>query len=239
MNTERMRRYWDQAARTNATWYVDTSQRYDEPDLDRFFADGRTVVGEALDEHEHLLPGHGLAVDLGCGVGRLSRALAERFDEVVGVDVAPEMVARARELVPDDRVRFEVGDGASLAPVEDATADLVLSFVVFQHIPDPEVIAAYVHEAARVLRPGGLLVFQWNDLPGSRRWALTRELRHLLARLGVERERHRGRTHREFLGSRVPVARVRRMLDDAGLDEVEVRNPGEFWAWMWAQKPGT
>lgn len=232
-----MRQYWDRAALTNATWYVDTSQRYDAPDMDRFFADGRTVVAQALDDHEHLLPGHGLAVDVGCGVGRLSRALAERFDAVVGVDVSPEMVARARELVPDPRVRFEVGDGASLRPVDTGTADLVLSFVVFQHIPDPDVIAAYVREAGRVLRPGGLLVFQWNDLPGSRRWAFAREVRHTLARAGLARARHRGRTHREFLGSRVPLARVRRMLAEAGLEEVEVRNPGEFWAWMWARKP--
>lgn len=232
-----MRRFWDEAARTNATWFVDTSQRYDAPDLDRFFADGRRVVAEALDDHEHLLPSRGLAVDVGCGVGRLSKALAERFDHVVGVDVSPEMVARARDMVGDDRVRFAVGDGTSLAVVEDATADLVLSFVVFQHIPTPGVIAAYVRDAGRVLRPGGLLVFQWNDLPGSRRWAITRELRHGLARLGVERRRHRGRTHREFLGSRVPLSDVRAMVARAGLREVEVRNAGQFWAWMWAQKP--
>lgn len=238
MGTDGMRAFWDRAARENATWFVDTSQAYDSPDLDRFFEDGRRVVGHALDGRD--LPGHGLAVDIGCGVGRLSRALGERFDRVLGVDVSPEMVARARDMNADrDHLEFHVGTGAGLDPVPDASADLVLSFVVFQHIPDPDVVLAYLREAGRVLRPGGLLAFQWNNLSGGRRWAAAREVRDRLSRVGVRRSSDRGRNVREFLGSRIPLAPIRRVLAESGLEELEVQNPGEFWAWMWARRAET
>src|SRR5688500_3858783 len=118
-----MRRYWDDAARTNAAWYVDTSLSFDHPDFERFFATGRTIVDEALSGSPVAPPGDGLAVEIGSGLGRVCLALADRFERVVGVDISPEMVERAKELVPDERVSFVVGSGSSLRPVEDGTAD--------------------------------------------------------------------------------------------------------------------
>jgi SAM-dependent methyltransferase len=57
---------------------------------------------------------------------------------------------------------LHVTSGADLAPVPDASAELVFSYIVFQHIPSREVIANYVREAARVLKPGGAFKFQLN-----------------------------------------------------------------------------
>src|SRR5262245_29548359 len=120
-----MRTYWDEAARTNAVWYVDTDTSFDAPDMDAFFATGRTVVAEALDEQDLATPpGNDLAVEIGPGVGRICKALRERFDRVVGIDVSPEMVERAKAMVPDDGIEFVVGDGRSLHPVATGTADL-------------------------------------------------------------------------------------------------------------------
>ena len=101
-----MRAYWDDAARRNAVWYVDTSLSYEGPDMDRFFETGRRIVSEALDGSPVPLPGTGTAVEIGAGLGRVCRALADRFDRVVGLDVSPEMVERARGLVDDPRVSF-------------------------------------------------------------------------------------------------------------------------------------
>jgi SAM-dependent methyltransferase len=232
-----MRAYWDEAARTNAAWYVDTSLDYDSPDIEKFFETGRVIVTEALEGSPLWPPGLGRAVEIGSGLGRVCRALAERFEHVVGVDISPEMVARARELVPDDRIAFHVGDGASLAPVADGSADLVLTFTVFQHIPSTKIIEGYIREAGRVLGPGGVFVFQWNNIPGPRRWAARRKALEVLQRTGLRTERYR-RHAPAFLGSRVPVARVRRALASGGLELAHTKGLGTLYAWAWAVKRG-
>lgn len=230
-----MRAYWDDAARTNAVWYVDTSLDFDAPDLDRFFSTGRLIVIEALEGAPVAPPGRELAVEIGSGLGRVCRALADSFDRVVGIDISPEMVRRAFELVPDERVTFEVGDGVSLQPLTSDSADLVLSFTVFQHIPDVEMIEGYIREAGRILKPGGVFVFQWNNTPGPRRWAMRRHALSLLERAGIRRERYR-RNAPEFLGSRVPLDRIRRALSAGRLELTNTKGLDTLFAWAWAVK---
>ena len=231
----RMREFWDEAARTNAVWYVDTTQPYDDPDMARFLRAARGVVATAIDESPVPLPGNALAVEIGAGLGRMCAALAQRFEQVVGVDVSPEMVAKARASVPDERIDFRLGDGATLPGVADGTADLVFSYTVFQHIPDPRIIDAYLREAARVLRPGGVLVFQWNNIPWAWGWRIRAVVLTFLQRTGLRPETH-GRHAPAFLGSRIPRRRIERVLDRAGLEVVAVHGQGTLWAWMWARK---
>jgi SAM-dependent methyltransferase len=234
---ESMRAYWDEAARVNAVWYVDTSLDFDAPDLDRFFETGRVIVNEALSGAPVVPPGHGLAVEIGSGLGRICRALADRFDRVVGADISAEMVRRAKELVPDQRVSFEVVDGTTLAPIEAGSADLVLSFTVFQHIPDVAVIEGYIREAGRVLKPEGVFVFQWNNTPGAALWAWRRRLLGAVQRVGLFHERHR-RNSPEFLGSRVSLDTIRAALSDGGMELGATKGLDSLFAWAWAVKSG-
>lgn len=233
--TERMRRYWNERAVENAAWFVDTTLHYAAPDMERFMATGRQVVEHAFVDAPVKPTATTRAVEIGCGLGRLCDALADHFDEVIGIDIAPEMVRRSEELVDRPGVRFHVGDGASLAPIDDASTDFVLSFTVFQHIPDPAVIAGYLAEAGRVLRPGGVLAFQWNNEPGARRWRVRRWVLDRLQRSGIRPER-RGRNAAEFLGSKVPMPRIRSMLADAGLELEHVEGAGTLFAWAWARR---
>ena len=235
-STGSMRTYWDDRARLNAAWYVDTTVDYDVPDMVQFFEAGEAIVGEALDRAPVQPPSRGLAVEVGSGLGRICQALAARFDQVVGIDISPEMTRQARQLVKDPRVQFEVGDGATMGSLGDATADLVLSFTVFQHIPKVPIIEGYLNEAGRVLRPGGLFVFQWNSTMGTRRWAARRALYATLQRAGL-REQSRGRDASEFLGSCVPVRRVERVLAQSGLRLLGTRGEGTLFTWGWAARP--
>jgi SAM-dependent methyltransferase len=230
-----MRSYWDEGARRNAVWYVDTSLDYDNPDFERFLETGRVIVAEALDDAPVAPAEHGLAVEIGCGLGRICRALAERFDRVIGVDISPEMLKQAGELVKDPKVEFRLGDGVSLDVLETASADLVLSFTVFQHIPSVAVICDYLTEAGRVLKPGGVLVFQWNNEPGAVRWRVRRALLSVLQRTGVRPETYR-RYAPEFLGSRVPLRRIEPALERGGLHLKSVRGAGTLFTWAWAQR---
>lgn len=232
-----MRDYWNSRARENAVWYVDTSLDYDGPDLERFYETGRRVVEDALDNGPVRPDGRQLAVEIGPGLGRIAKALSEHFDEVVGVDVSEEMVNRARELIREPRVRFEVGNGRDLSQISSGSADFVVTFTVLQHLPSAEIIEGYLREAARILRPGGVLCAQWNNLPHARRWRLKvrwwQLRRRILGALGRSVEI---RTAPEFAGTRLPFDRVSRVLEQSSMVVKGTKDLGKLFAWVWAQK---
>ena len=93
-------------------------------------------------------PRGGTCVEVGCGPGRMTAALAERFDHVVAVDVSPAMVERARASVPDPNVDFRVVSGERLDGVESGVADALVCYLVLQHLPSRETVLAYIAEFA-------------------------------------------------------------------------------------------
>ncbi len=233
-----MRAYWDERARLNAPWYVDTSLSYHDPDMVKFFESGRRIVSMAIEDLPSQPPSNELAVEIGSGLGRLCVALRDRFDRVVGIDISKEMVSRARELGPDEKIEFVVGDGTSLRPIADGSADLVLSFTVLQHIPKVAVIEGYIEEVGRILKPGGVFVLQWNNTPGSIRWAIRRGTYALGQRIGFGRERY-GRNDPSFLGSRVSLARIKRAVEHGGMELSRTDELGQLFSWAWAVRKGS
>jgi SAM-dependent methyltransferase len=118
----------------------------------------------------HGFAGTGVALDAGCGTGGTLRWLRARFPalRVVGLDVAPEALRYVMASPEQAGVRVLRGS-ATLLPFPAATFDLVVSLDVLQHLPaeTDEVVA--LREAARVLRPGGLLLVRAAGLrPGDR-----------------------------------------------------------------------
>ncbi len=231
-----MRRYWQDRARENAVWYVDTSLAYDEPDMERFWQTGRTVVAEALLQAPVRPHRRELAVEIGPGLGRICRALAEHFERVVGIDISEEMVRRARELLDEPRVELVVGDGSTLRPLEDASVDFVTTFTVLQHQDSVELVGSYLREAARVLRPGGVLAAQWNGDAHPLRYRVRGRWWRLQRRLGVPGMQD-ARVAPEFLGRPVPMAEVRATLEQAGLVIRGTKGEGTLFSWIWAEKP--
>jgi SAM-dependent methyltransferase len=172
-------------------------------------------------------------VEIGSGLGRICKALAGEFERVVGLDISPTMVAQAAALVADDRVTFEVVDGRTLAPIADASADFVCTFTVFQHQRSRGLIADYLTECGRVVRPGGVVALQWNNLPPVRyrletlRWRL---------RLRRRRDRAATQTAPEFRGTTAPTAWMRSQLDRAGFDVAGTAGEGTLFAWAWGRR---
>ena len=148
-----MRRTWDALAAGDTAVYVgDPASGADE--LAGLF--GRLGAD----------PRGGRCVEVGCGPGRMTGALAERFDEVVAVDVSPAMLEQARANVTAPNVRFVAVSGERLDGVEDATADVLVCYLVLQHLPSARVVRSYLSEFARVLAPAGEAFLQIPVLDG-------------------------------------------------------------------------
>jgi SAM-dependent methyltransferase len=166
---ELMKRDWDRRARENARHFVNDS-RTDWTDQD-FFASGELFVAEEiLTDTGNIFQGRDPAsmrvLEIGCGAGRVTRALSSIFGEVHAVDVSGEMVARARAALHDrPNVTLYQNNGCDLAVVPPLVFDFAFSSHVFQHIPSREVIESYVREVSRLLRPEALFKFQVQGAP--------------------------------------------------------------------------
>jgi len=102
-------------------------------------------------------------VELGCGTAYISSWLARRGARVTGVDLTPEQLATARELQAEYGLSFPLIEAnAEDVPLPDASFDLVVSEYGASLWADPY---KWIPEAARLLRPGGELVFLTNSLP--------------------------------------------------------------------------
>ena len=161
---EKMRQDWDQRARENARYYVNTANN--QWTDDDFFASGeRTVAEEILTDLGNIcqgkLPNTMRILEIGCGAGRVTRALARLFGEVHAVDVSVEMIRQARQALRDNpNVFLYQNNGQDLASLPALEFDFAFSSIVFQHIPSREIIENYVREVHRLLRPGALFKFQ-------------------------------------------------------------------------------
>jgi SAM-dependent methyltransferase len=162
---KKMQQDWDARARENARYYVATGQE-DWTD-EEFFASGeRSVAEEIQTDMTNVCQGKDPAqmrvLEIGCGAGRVTRALSKLFGEVHGVDVSGEMIARAKQALadrPNAHVYQNNGTDLSVVPA-NLEFDFAFSSIVFQHIPSREVIENYVREVNRLLRPGALFKFQ-------------------------------------------------------------------------------
>lgn len=126
--------------------YARWAESYDQPGNPLISVE-QPVVWGILDG----LPA-GDALDAACGTGRHTRHLIEGGHRVIGVDVSPEMLAKARAEVPDADVR---GGDLTALPLEDASVDLAVCALALEHVEDLDTAVA---ELARVVRPGGHVV---------------------------------------------------------------------------------
>jgi len=160
---ENMRRDWDARARENARFYVATG-RSDWTD-EEFFASGEKAVAEEI--HTDMInicqgrdPSSMRVLEIGCGAGRLTRALSKLFGEVHAVDISAEMIEQARKALADrPNAHVYQNNGCDLSVVPSVEFDFAFSAIVFQHIPSREIIENYVREVHRLLRPGALFKF--------------------------------------------------------------------------------
>lgn len=186
-----MKKDWDLRAAQNARYYVDIMNYKTE----KVYLDaGRAILFNCL-FGVSVAPGWTL-LDLGCGTGRVIYWASAFFSKVIGVDVSPLMLEKARGLcAPLVNVVLIENDGYILESVDDESVDLAISYATLQHVPK-EVFRGYMNEVARILRPGALFRFQlyipddMNEPPDTDTWLCrpytSDEVRDVIGAAGFE-----------------------------------------------------
>ncbi len=161
---------WQHIARERPYFGVLSESAYAEPALSdaqlaQFLDSGQRYVNMVLDQCTRFFGANGQtgsALDFGCGVGRLSLPLARRFGQVTGLDVAPAMLSEARrlaQLANLHNVQWLLAD-EQLSGIAGAQFDFMLSFIVFQHIPEARG-QRLLQQLLTHLGPGGMAVFHF------------------------------------------------------------------------------
>lgn len=214
---EAMRSEWNDRAQEDANYYVAFGRRNQSEE--EFFATAADQV-RAFETELKRRPASfwrgGVALEIGCGPGRLLRPLSRHFREIHGTDVSDEMIRRAAaNLRGVPNVRLHHTANSDLAQFANGSVDFVYSYAVFQHIPSKDVVFGYFEEAFRVLRPGGFFVFQINGLPD------------------------RGHQASTWNGVRVSAEEVVAFARRAGMLLLQLNDKETQYVWVTLQKPQT
>jgi SAM-dependent methyltransferase len=159
-----IRGHWERQARIDPLWAIlsDPAKKGRKWRPAEFFETGRREISVLMFNLRRLgIPvARDAALDFGCGVGRLSQALALHFDRVAGVDISETMIrlAETANRFPG-KVRYVRSENEDLPLFGDAEFDFIYTNIVLQHLP-PALIRGFWGGFRRVLKPGGLLVFQ-------------------------------------------------------------------------------
>jgi SAM-dependent methyltransferase len=218
-----LQRNWERWGQIDPLYAISTAPQYrgNQWDEQDFFRTGRESINQLCAELRTSAPGlrwH-RALDFGCGVGRLTLALAEQFDHATGVDIAPAMLSRARSYAEGStKVSFVLNTTADLAQFATGSFDLVLSDITLLHI-EPTQSKAYIAEFVRVCRPGGVIRFH---LPApTRRQQIRSRIPRPIVSLGYA-VKSLPRPIMEVYG--VDEAEVTALLEAAGAEVCDVRS---------------
>jgi len=175
MDIWKLQENWECLAKTDPLWSIlsDPEKKGGRWQLPEFFKTGEEEIAGLMSYLESLRIkiAHRKALDFGCGIGRLTQPLANFFDDVYGVDIAPTMIALANKYNHHgDKCKYYLNERDDLKLFPDGTFNLIYSNLTLQHMKK-QYCLKYIEEFLRVLLDGGLLVFQ---LPSEMRSPLLR-----------------------------------------------------------------
>lgn len=166
---ENLQATWENLGKKDALWAILTypQKKNGKWEIDEFFSDGKKEIDDLMNYISSLnvTISHQRALDFGCGVGRLTQALAQYFDEVCGVDIAPSMIDLANKYnCHESRCNYYLNNSNCLSIFPDKSFDFIFSKITLQHMK-PAYCKKYISEFLRILAPTGVLIFQ---LPSER-----------------------------------------------------------------------
>ena len=230
LKLKELKRNWDELGKSDPLWaiLVSPSKRGGKWEVDKFFKTGEKAIKSTI-EYVHTLGINittSRALDFGCGVGRLTQALAHYFDEVYGVDISNTMIELAKHYNHhEEDCKYYVNTFDDLRIFSDEFFTFVLSYITLQHI-EPQYSMNYIREFVRILKPGGLLIIQLPSQPESQlKRLIPKQIRHLLHKLI-----YIGRPHMEMNG--IKKAQVLKLLRSCGMKILDVHRDHAARTWI-------
>ena len=164
MNLDEASKNWTALGENDPLWVVltDPDKKNNRWNEQEFFATGTVQITEIFNRLQSMdiSPATGKALDFGCGVGRLTQALAARFEAVDGVDISASMIRHAEKFNRfPDRVKYHLNVRPDLATFPSGQYDFIGSLIALQHTP-PRFQRGYLADFLRLLKPGGCAFFQ-------------------------------------------------------------------------------
>ncbi|MCD6579858.1 class I SAM-dependent methyltransferase [bacterium] len=167
MSIKVLQKVWDKLGKEDPLWAVlsISQKKGNKWNIKEFFETGEREINNLMDylNRLNIKLDKNKALDFGCGVGRLTRAMTPYFSEIVGVDIAPSMIKIAKELNDNkDKCVYILNETENLEIFKDDTFDFIYTNITLGHMKK-KYARKYIEEFFRILRPNGTVIFQ---LPG-------------------------------------------------------------------------
>lgn len=217
---EEMKRDWNNRARENSKWYINTV-RLDQTEAE-FDTTGQNEINTLILPELVLMtdgrdPRDLKFLEIGCGIGRMTKHLACIFGEVHSTDVSGEMIRQARQRLNHlPNVHLHETSGMDFAALPDDCFDVAFSAYVFQHVPDKEVIESNIREAYRVVKPGGIIRVHTN---------------------GVEAQSYAEAEKNTWAGATFTESEIRQLARELGAQLISVYGADTMFCWTMMRKP--
>lgn len=191
--------------------------------IEDFRSSGRSDCADIMRHWDHYgRQAGGVCIEIGCGSGRLTAALLDHFDRILAVDVSPDQVRLAHDVLGDavSRVDFSIVESPRIE-AEPASCSGMVSTHVFQHLSDYGGIETYLEQTYTALAPGASICFQ-TPVPGAEKGDIPSRRYRAFDRVRTSLSRALGR-YRFMEYNRYPANRIVRTLTDIGYQDVEIR----------------
>ena len=162
----KMKKEWNERTKMNPLFVIATDHSETEEDFWNSGIDEcNDILGIGIERYQKIIENKETLnmniLEIGCGIGRILIPMRKIFGNVTGIDISSEMVLLGQKYVSDiSNCSIVENNGIDLSEFLDNSFDFCYSFIVFQHIPDKNVVEKYISEVSRVLKPNCLFRFQ-------------------------------------------------------------------------------
>jgi len=162
----KMKKEWNERTKMNPLFVIATGPSESK---DSFWKSGiddcDKILGKKSERFKKIVgnkkPTEMNILEIGSGIGRILIPMSKFFGSVIGIDISSEMVLLGQKHVSDiPNCTIVENNGLDLSEFSDNSFDFCYSFIVFQHIPEKQIVEKYISEVSRVLKSDCLFRFQ-------------------------------------------------------------------------------